>query len=119
MRFKLDENIPTELADFLKASGYETDTVADEGLKGTKDKSIAEVCEREERTLVTFDLDFSDIREFPPEKYSGLLVLRLIRQDPEFLLLIFREVLPLLEQEPVGGRLWIIEENRVRIRDAL
>ena len=29
---------------------------------------------------------------------------------------IFQDVVPLLEKEPLEGRLWIVEEERVRIR---
>ena len=34
MRFKLDENLPVELAAELRAMGHDTDTVADERLCG-------------------------------------------------------------------------------------
>lgn len=116
MRFKLDENIPVELADLLRTEGHEVETILDEGMKGARDARVAAVCQREARVLITFDLDFSDIRAYPPEVYAGLLVLRLTRQDPDYLLRIFREVMRLLESNNVVGQLWIVEENRVRIR---
>ncbi len=37
MKFKIDENLPGELAADLCELGYEADTVYDEGLAGAKD----------------------------------------------------------------------------------
>ena len=67
--------------------------------------------------MVTFDLDFSDIRAYPPDEHQGLLVLRLKRQDRDHVLRTFERLLPLLEQEDIAGRLWIVDENRIRIRE--
>lgn len=117
MRFKLDENLPIELAHLLRQEGHDVTTVADEKLSGVKDQRLAAECLRERRALITFDLDFSDVRTFPPSEYPGLLVLRLVRQDPEFLLPVFQGVLPLLGSETIEGRLWIVEEGQIRIRE--
>ena len=116
MRFKLDENMPAELADLLRTAGHEADTVSEEGLKGSTDRLIASVCKDEKRVLVTFDLDFSDVREYPPEEYPGLCVLRVSRQDPDHLIPVFEKILSLVDKEPIEKHLWIIEDDRVRIR---
>ena len=76
MQFKLDENLPRGRR-LLRQRGYEVATVYDQGLRGREDHEIAEVCRAEGRVLVSLDLDFSDIRMFPPENYPGLIVLRL------------------------------------------
>src|SRR5436190_1527827 len=46
-------------------------TVYDQGLRGHDDGDIADVCRREQRALVTLDLDFSDVRVYPPAHYPG------------------------------------------------
>ena len=115
MRFKLDENLPVDLALLLSNAGYDAQTVAEEGYKGFKDSFIVDICFHEQRTFITFDLDFSDIRDYPPEKYFGLLVLRLVRQDTDHLVSVVQKIIPLLSQEKVRGKLWIIEEDRIRI----
>ena len=63
------------------------------------------------------DLDFADIRASPPKDYAGLLVLRLSRQDKLHVLSVFERLLLVLETEPLEGKLWIVDENRVRIRE--
>ena len=116
MQFKIDENLPVEIAELLIHAGHDAVTVVSQKLRGKPDPAIVEVCVRERRVLVTLDLDFADIRAYPPRQYPGFLVLRVRRQDKKHLIRVFQRILPMLEQEPVEGRLWIIEETQVRIR---
>lgn len=48
----------------------------EQGLGGTQDAVLIEVCHAEERCLVTLDLDFAHILNYPPERYTGIAVLR-------------------------------------------
>ena len=74
MKFKIDENLPVEIAALLRDAGYEATSVVDQGLGGSADPDIAAVCRHEDRALVTLDMDFADIRTY---QHSGLIVLRL------------------------------------------
>jgi predicted nuclease of predicted toxin-antitoxin system len=71
VRFKLDENLPSELASLFREFGHDAVTVLDQGMGGTDDSDLASACAREQRVLVTLDKDFSDIRTYPP-KVPGL-----------------------------------------------
>lgn len=51
MRFKLDENMPTEIAKFLRSQGHDAMTVFEERLDGQPDPVIAEVIRSEQRVL--------------------------------------------------------------------
>ncbi|MBF0398669.1 MAG: DUF5615 family PIN-like protein [Desulfobacterales bacterium] len=108
MKFKTDENIPIEIAKLLKSTGYDTMTIMEQGLSGEQDYKIAKVCQQEERILITLDLDFSDIRTYPPTQYCGIIVLRVYRQDKLNIITTFKQVIPLLEKEQIANRLWII-----------
>lgn len=116
MRFKVDENLPVELAEILRSANYDAATVTDENLTGKGDRRLAEVCQKEGRILVTLDVDFSDVRTYPPQQYLGLMVFRVRQQDRQRLTALLRKVIPLLETEEIERRLWIVEEHRVRIR---
>ena len=83
---------------------------------GEPDPSVAEVCSAEGRTLVTLDTDFADIRAYPPSEYAGIVVLRLRQQDKAHVLGVLHRIRPLLENEPLRGLLWIVDEERVRVR---
>ena len=116
MKFKIDENLPSELADLLVSAGHDAATVFDEGLAGESDDRILKVCREEKRVLVSLDLDFSNVRAYPPGEYDGLIVLRLRRQDKPYVLDTFGKILDLFEQEQIKGLLWIVEDNRIRVR---
>jgi Domain of unknown function (DUF5615) len=64
MKFKVDENLPIEVALALRVAGHDAMSVVDQGLGGHADARIAEVCKRESRALVTLDLDFANVRGF-------------------------------------------------------
>jgi predicted nuclease of predicted toxin-antitoxin system len=116
MAFKVDENLPVELADLLRQAGYDAVTVFKQHLEGSTDSDIASVCQEERRVLVTLDTDFADIRAYPPAQFPGLIVLRLHRQDKPHVLEVLERLIPLLSSEPLEHLLWIVEETRVRIR---
>lgn len=73
MRIKLDENVPSTIVEPLRSLGHEVDTVADEGLVGRADPDVWAAAQRDQRFLITQDLDFSDVRVFPPGSHHGIL----------------------------------------------
>lgn len=117
MRFKLDENIPRAVAEALRAAAHDADTALDEALGGGSDARLMDACRRERRVLVTLDLDFADIRLYPPAGHAGIWVLRPPLQNVQALLDAISGALALLSSEPADRRLWIIERDRVRVRE--
>ncbi len=116
MKLKIDENLPKECAEFLSRSGWEADTVADERLTGAEDAAIAGASRAEERVLVTLDLDFANIRAYPPSEYAGIIVLRSKRQDKHSVLALVHSVALVLANRAPAGELWIVEPDRIRFR---
>lgn len=116
MRFKVDENLHDDVATLLTSHGHDAHTVHGEGLRGTDDTVLAQRCSTEQRALITLDLDFSDIRAYPPSDYFGLIVLRVREQSRQHVLEIITRAIPLLTQVPLSGRLWILSESGARIR---
>ncbi len=47
MKFKIDENLPVELAEEIRAFGYEAETVFDEDLAGFPDEKIVAMAGKE------------------------------------------------------------------------
>jgi len=117
MKLKIDENLPSEISEILREFGHEAHTVYDENMQGSKDPQLLSICRNEKRALITLDLDFSDIRTYPPNENSGLIVLRLKQQDKPFLLDIARRLCHLLPHEGIEGLLWIVDEKKIRVRE--
>lgn len=113
---KIDENLPPEAATLLRAAGHDATTVAGQELGGRPDRDVARRCQEEQRAVVTLDLDFSNIRSYPPEDYPGLIVLRVGSQAKNHVLAAIASIIPLLDREPLNRHLWIVEEDEVRVR---
>jgi predicted nuclease of predicted toxin-antitoxin system len=116
MQFKIDENLPFEIKELLENAKHDVKTVNEQHLQGAEDYALINICKNEKRVLITLDTDFSDIRTYPPQEYSGIIVLRVINQAKHHILEIFLRALPIIDRETLDRHLWIIEESRIRIR---
>ena len=117
MRFKLDENLPAGARQRLIDAGWDVHDVREEGLVSSKDAEIQAACERERRILVTLDTDFADTRRYNPERSPGVLVLRPANQSIRAILGCLDLAIRVLPTERVEGSLWVVEPERIRIRD--
>jgi predicted nuclease of predicted toxin-antitoxin system len=116
LNFKIDENLPAECAALLRGAGFGADTVAEENLAGADDAAIARGVRAEGRVLITLDLDFANIQAYPPATHSGIVVLRLKRQDKHAVLGLVLRIIPALKTRLPAGELWIVELDRIRFR---
>lgn len=116
MKIKLDENLPQLIATYLSSLGHDVHTTVEEGLAGCTDPQIWETAQREERFLITQDLDFSDTRQFTPGTHYGILLIRL--RSPSRLALAAR-ISQVFQVEDVNG--WVrcfvvVTEHKIRVR---
>ena len=118
MHFLVDEDLPRSTGNLLRRYEHEAVDVRDIGLRGAKDTQIAAYAQSEGLCLVTGDFDFSDIRNYPPREYAGMVVLKLPRTATASFILNLLE--SFLQQEDLvaqmPGKLAIVETGRVRIR---
>jgi predicted nuclease of predicted toxin-antitoxin system len=118
MKFKLDENLPREATEALLVAGHDAVSVLDQGLGGKADEDVFAVVTAEGRAIVTLDLGFGNIRSYRPETAHGIVVLRLGSQSKPAVLAAMETMLSALDTEPLVGKLWVVEEGRVRVRGA-
>ena len=116
MTFKTDENLPVEAATTLRETGFDVETVWDEHLSGAPDATVASRVRHEARVLITLDLDFANIRSYPPERYTGIVVLRPKTQDTRTVVAYIRKLIAVLQRRSPAGELWIVQRDRVRFR---
>jgi predicted nuclease of predicted toxin-antitoxin system len=116
MRLKLDENIPDSACDELAAQGHDVHTVHDESLSGAADPMIGRAATAESRVLVTFDLDFADIRRYPPGTHAGVIVLRTSRTDIDSCLAALARLVFNVPETDIPGNLVVVDDDKVRIR---
>ena len=118
MKVKLDENLPFAQVALLQEHGHEARTVLDQGLGGEDDRPLWAIVRREERFLITADLDFSDLRVYPPGTHAGILVVRPHRQGWRAMYSIVSNVLARHSLDALAGCLVIADEHRIRVRTA-
>lgn len=119
MKFKIDENLPAEAAEILRGYGFAADTVDDEDLSGADDVTVARTSQADDRILVTLDLDFANIRAYPPGEHAGIVVLRVKNQDKLTVLSFIRRLATALTARNPSGELWIVDGNRIRFRQGI
>jgi predicted nuclease of predicted toxin-antitoxin system len=104
----------------LKAHGHEAVYARDVGLGTSPDVEIARHALDRGLCLLTVDFDFGDIRNYPPGKYHGIVVLELAtHQDAPAILRLLEAFLGqdhILERLP--GRLAVVSSRQIRLRPA-
>jgi predicted nuclease of predicted toxin-antitoxin system len=118
MRFLIDADLPRRTAGLLKSYGHKPVDVRDVGLGGASDEAVAEYARAHRMCLLTGDFGFADIRNYPPERFSGLVVLGIPKNATADTIL--RLLDSLLRQaslvERLPGKLAVVEWGNVRIR---
>ncbi|MCL4741997.1 MAG: DUF5615 family PIN-like protein [Phycisphaerales bacterium] len=84
------------------------------------DGTIAAYARKHDLCILTRDFDFADVRVYPPDRYSGIVVFELPETaNRDFILSV---IALLLRQtgvvERLAGRLAIVDVDRVRLRPA-
>ena len=116
MKIKLDENISRHLKSILNKKGHETVTAKDEGLLGKPDVEVGHVAKNEGRMLFTLDLEFANLRKFPPGSHPGVVLFRPQSTGP---LAVNRFITQFIEEtdlDSFSGCLVIVDPTKVRIR---
>src|SRR3989338_2729087 len=115
MKFFADECFFIAAVKSLRAAGYEVDSILERGLSGMDDEEIVKLCIRENRILLTFDNDFSNIFRFPPGSNPGIILIKIkpetIEETTPAILAFLRRNNP----EVFERALTIITRSKVRI----
>src|SRR3954471_9010048 len=116
VKLKLDENISRYLKQSLAGYGHDVATAADEGLLAQPDTAVAAACRAESRMLLTLDIEFADLRLYPPGSHAGMVVFRPRSFGP---LAVNRELQASVQATHLAvlmGCVVIVEPGRVRVR---
>jgi predicted nuclease of predicted toxin-antitoxin system len=121
MRFLLDANLPRSALNVVIRFGHQAELARDIGLAAASDADIASHARNVGAVLLTRDVDFADIRRYPPGEYGGIVVLRLpddsVASDIARVLERFLSEAAFVTALP--RRLAIVEADRVRFRPPL
>lgn len=115
MKFKLDENRGCVGLQVLQAAGHDVAMVFEQGLAGKPDPEVIQVCQAEQRCLVTMDAEFGNPLMYDARAYFGIALLRPPANQTLAQILQCMDTLAAhLRSTDITGRLWIVEIGRVR-----
>ncbi len=120
MRFLVDANMPRSTRVLLASLGHSGEHASDIGLAHAPDARIAAHACANGAAIITRDVDFADIRNYPPHQFNGIIILRMPDDAGA------KTIVNLLERflktelaARLPGHLVILEADRVRFRPAL
>jgi predicted nuclease of predicted toxin-antitoxin system len=114
--FKLDENLGDRGQKRLQEAGHDVMTVREQQLCGRPDSQVIDVCVSEKRCLITLDTDFADTLTYLPERYAGIILIRLPRKPvlSDIDTAIDAVVEALNHGADIVGKLWVVRQTTIR-----
>ncbi len=116
MHFKLDENIPIRLKDFIKVCGHECSTVFDQNISGKTDKELISICKKEMLIFITLDSDFSNIFSYPTSSHNGIIFIKTKEQGAESVIKMFKKMASTIDIKMSLNSIVVVSEESVKIR---
>ncbi len=108
MKFKLDENLPRELAEDFVRLGHDCDTVQGEGLGGAEDAIVVRAARGGDRILLTLDKGIASLLQYPVQQHSGVVLFRPDASGRQAVLAFVRSRLSNVMEMELAGRLTIV-----------
>jgi predicted nuclease of predicted toxin-antitoxin system len=115
---KVDEDLPSLIADLFNARGHQAMTVLQQGWQGSADDVLWTRVQAEGRWFITADKGFGDLRKHPPGSHAGVILLRSSEQSRRAYVDLASTIVDRLDFEEIAGGLVVVTQRGVRIRRA-
>ncbi len=116
MRFLADMGISMRIVEWLRSNSHDVIHLREQNLYSLPDNEIFDKAIKENRIILTFDLDFGEIVALSKSRQISVILFRLRNTTTHFVIkrldTVMAESATLLEE----AHIVIIEENRYRIR---
>jgi predicted nuclease of predicted toxin-antitoxin system len=116
MTLLLDHCVPRRYQRILREWGYVCTLVTDYIAADATDLEVIALAQKLDAVLVTIDLDFANILNYPPGNYNGIIVIRHNAGDEAELDKTLWQALTDLYQDELRGTLIVIAPYRYRLR---
>lgn len=116
MALLLDHCVQEPIYNKIKSWGYEVSRVRDHIDPRADDLDVLALAQALDAALLTVDMDFSDIRHFPPETYAGIIVFRYQAQNESAVMDVLQVALEDLYRDELRGSLVVVTHLNYRIR---
>jgi predicted nuclease of predicted toxin-antitoxin system len=116
MKFLLDQNISPKTTSYLRSLGHDAVDTRMLKLGEASDEDLWKLSVSEKRILITFDLDFTDVRERTDRFGPGIIIFRTRSTTSATVNNRLKYLFDRFEEKDLQGKLIIITENRIRLR---
>jgi predicted nuclease of predicted toxin-antitoxin system len=117
VKFLVDMMLSTRVAEELRNAGHDAVHVREYGLQRALDEEILARAAREQRTLISADMDFGFLLASRRHPWPSVVLLRrLASHRADFVVTLLLANLPQLAEALEQGSLVVLEENRIRVR---
>jgi predicted nuclease of predicted toxin-antitoxin system len=116
MKLKLDENLSRHLKPVLIELGHDILTAADKNLLSHPDTEIAQAAKEEQRMLLTLDIEFADLRKYPPGSHPGVILFRPLSLSPLPINTFIADFVRRTDLDELAACVAIVDPVHVRVR---
>jgi predicted nuclease of predicted toxin-antitoxin system len=116
IRFLADMGVSQTTVHYLKNRGFDVTHLRDEGLQRASDAMIMKKAREEDRTILTFDLDFGAILASSKDSKPSVIIFRLDNCLPTDVNDLLSRIIHQIENPVSSGAIVLIEQDRFRIR---
>ena len=116
MKLFADECVYQVTVEALRSWGHDVVTTQEVNLAGEADEEQLQEAISQGRVLITNDLDFSNIRRYPPANHCGIIVLKIRPRTLTEVHAVLKTLLDRSSQERLHQNLVIVDRNKYRVR---
>ena len=116
MRFLADRCVDVRIVKWLLQNGHDATHLRDQGLQRMPNGEIFEKAIREDRIVITFDLDFGEIAALTASRPTSVILFRLKNTRTLHVIERLSSVIERFEDALKRGSILTVEETRCRVR---
>src|SRR5574340_175096 len=113
MKFLVDMPASPQLSRWLNEKGYDAVHASDIGLFMTKDREILDTARKQNRIIITADLDFPQLLAISKAKDPGIILFRGGNYNEEEMLSLLKRVLYNIKEEKILNSIVVVDKTRI------
>jgi predicted nuclease of predicted toxin-antitoxin system len=112
----LDHCVQRKFLRLLKSWGYEVSLLQEHLAPDAYDPDVLGIAQKLDAVLITEDMDFSNILDYPPNDFAGIIVIRYSAKEEIKTINSLKQALEDLYREDLRGVLVVVSSERYRVR---
>ena len=116
MSILLDHCVPQKYRRILQSWGYDVTLLKEHTNPDADDVDVIAIAQKLDSVLLTVDMDFANILDYPPQSYQGIIVIRYQVLEEESAITTLKQTLLDLYRDDLRKVLVVIAGNHYRVR---